>query len=83
MIPNNDYSMKTIHDIYCVQRMFGHFMIVDHDDVDSTSNNNSVEKERHITGNCQHLNPMTKVVDLMDSCLAEVFHDEIVQTSFF
>ncbi|XP_058776111.1 BTB/POZ domain-containing protein At5g03250-like [Vicia villosa] len=75
LIPNIGYSMETIHDIDCVQRMLDHFMIVDHDDVDSASNNDIVEEERRVVANCQRLNPMTKVADLMDSYLAEVAPD--------
>ncbi|GAU15863.1 hypothetical protein TSUD_40840 [Trifolium subterraneum] len=75
LIPNIGYSMETIHDIDCVQRMLDHFMIVDHDDVDSTCNDIVVEEERRIVANCQRSSPMTKVADLIDSYLAEVAPD--------
>lgn len=73
LIPNIGYSMETLHDIECVQRMLDHFMIVDHDDIDSTSND--IEEERRIVGGSQRLTPMTKVADLMDGYLAEVAPD--------
>ncbi|KAJ1406398.1 SKP1/BTB/POZ domain superfamily [Sesbania bispinosa] len=73
LIPNIGYSMETIHDVDCVQRMLDHFMIVEHDDIDSTSND--IEEERRIVGSSQRLTPMTKVADLMDGYLAEVAPD--------
>lgn len=74
LIPNIGYSMETLHDIDCVQRMLDHFMIVDHDDIDSACNE-IIEEERHIVGNSQRFSPMTKVADLMDGYLAEVAPD--------
>lgn len=73
LIPNIGYSMETLHDIDCVQRMLDHFMIVDHDDVDSTSND--IEEERRLVAGPQRLSPMAKVAELMDGYLAEVAPD--------
>ncbi|KAG4998018.1 hypothetical protein JHK85_029457 [Glycine max] len=62
LIPNIGYSMETLHDIDCVQRMLDYFMIVEHDVIDSTSND--IEEEGRIVGCSQPESPMAKI--LMD-----------------
>ncbi|KAG2401791.1 BTB/POZ domain-containing protein [Vigna angularis] len=58
LIPNIGFSMETVHDIDCVQRMLDHFMIVEHDLIDTTSND--IEEERQIVASSQPLSPMAK-----------------------
>ncbi|KAG4983958.1 hypothetical protein JHK87_028707 [Glycine soja] len=58
LIPNIGYSMETLHDIDCVQRMLDYFMIVEHDVIDSTSND--IEEEGRIVGCSQPESPMAK-----------------------
>ncbi|KAG5152569.1 hypothetical protein JHK84_029041 [Glycine max] len=62
LIPNIGYSMETLRDIDCVQRMLDYFMIVEHDVIDSTSND--IEEEGRIVGCSQPESPMAKI--LMD-----------------
>ncbi|CAJ1976750.1 unnamed protein product [Sphenostylis stenocarpa] len=81
LIPNIGYSMETLHDIDCVQRMLDHFMIVEHDVIDSASND--IEEERRIVGSSQALSPMAKVANLIDSYLAEVAPDVNVKLPKF
>ncbi|KAK7357043.1 hypothetical protein VNO80_16324 [Phaseolus coccineus] len=81
LIPNIGYSMETVHDIDCVQRMLDHFMIVEHDLIDITSND--TEEERRIVGSSQPLSPMSKVANLIDSYLAEVAPDVNVKLQKF
>ncbi|XP_068490721.1 BTB/POZ domain-containing protein At5g03250-like isoform X1 [Phaseolus vulgaris] len=81
LIPNIGYSMETVHDVDCVQRMLDHFMIVEHDLIDITSND--TEEERRIVGSSQPLSPMAKVANLIDSYLAEVAPDVNVKLPKF
>ncbi|XP_061347085.1 BTB/POZ domain-containing protein At5g03250-like [Gastrolobium bilobum] len=81
LIPNIGYSMETLYDIDCVQRMLDHFMIVEHDAIDSTSND--IEEERRIVGGSQSLSPMAKVANMVDGYLAEVAPDVNVKLPKF
>ncbi|KAK7343853.1 hypothetical protein VNO77_12933 [Canavalia gladiata] len=81
LIPNIGYSMETLHDIDCVQRMLDQFMIVEHDVIDSTSND--MEEERRLVRGSQPLSPMTKVANLIDCYLAEVAPDVNVKLPKF
>ncbi|XP_020229704.1 BTB/POZ domain-containing protein At5g03250 [Cajanus cajan] len=81
LIPNIGYSMETLHDIDCVQRMLDHFMIVEHDVADSASND--IDEERRIVGGSQPHSPMAKVANLIDCYLAEVAPDVNVKLSNF
>jgi len=81
LIPNIGYSMETVHDVDCVQRMLDHFVIVEHDLSDGTSND--IEEERSIVGTSQPLSPMAKVANLIDSYLAEVASDVNVKLPKF
>ncbi|XP_027367698.1 BTB/POZ domain-containing protein At5g03250-like [Abrus precatorius] len=81
LIPNIGYSMETLHDIDCVQRMLDHFMLLEHDVIDSTSND--IEEERSLVGGSQPTNPMTKVANLIDCYLAEVAPDVNVKLPKF
>jgi hypothetical protein len=71
LIPNMGYSVETLYDIDCIQRILDHFMLADHDSVDSTSN--SIVYEGQLMGGS--LTPMTMVANLVDGYLAEVAPD--------
>lgn len=73
LIPNMGYSMETLYDIDCVQRILDNFMLVDHDVSENSSN--SLVDEGQLIGNSHSLTPMTMVANLMDSYLAEVAPD--------
>ncbi|KAE9611432.1 putative SKP1/BTB/POZ domain, NPH3 domain-containing protein [Lupinus albus] len=81
LIPNIGYSMETLYDIDCVQRMLEHFMIVEHDVIDSTSND--IEEEMRLVGGSQPISPMTKVANLVDGYLSEVAPDVNVKLPKF
>lgn len=83
LIPNIGYSMETLHDIDCVQRMLDHFMMVEHDLIES-STSNDIEEERRIVGSSsQPQSPMAKVANLIDCYLAEVAPDVNVKLPKF
>ncbi|XP_062110257.1 BTB/POZ domain-containing protein At5g03250-like [Humulus lupulus] len=73
LIPSMGYSMETLYDIDCVQRILDHFMIVDRETSDSTSN--SVVDEGQLVGGSHSLTPITMVANLIDGFLAEVAPD--------
>ncbi|PON67973.1 Voltage dependent potassium channel [Trema orientale] len=73
LIPSTGYSMETLYDIDCVQRILDHFMIVDRDTSDCTSN--SLVEEGQLMGGSHSLTPITMVANLMDGFLAEVAPD--------
>ncbi|CAL5322329.1 unnamed protein product [Camellia sinensis] len=73
LIPNIGYSMETLYDVDCVQRILDHFMLVGHDTADSTSNG-AVDEGQLMEGS-HSLTPMTMVATLLDSYLAEVAPD--------
>ncbi|XP_062115115.1 BTB/POZ domain-containing protein At5g03250-like [Humulus lupulus] len=76
LIPNMGYSVETVYDIECVQRILDNFLtvsvessspcIVEEGQVVSTENNNN---------NCDGMGPMTMVANLVDGYLAEVAVD--------
>jgi hypothetical protein len=71
LIPNTGYSVETLYDIDCVQRILNHFMLVDHDDPTS---NYIVDEEQMMEGS-RFPTPITTVANLIDSYLAEVAPD--------
>ncbi|KAG6735508.1 hypothetical protein POTOM_061887 [Populus tomentosa] len=71
LIPNSGYSVETLYDIDCVQRILDHFMLIYRDDPTS----NYVEHEGQITESSHSLIPITMVANLIDSYLAEVASD--------
>lgn len=73
LIPSTTYSMETLYDIDCVQRILDHFMIVDRDTIDSASN--SVVEDGQLIRGSHSLTPITMVANLMDGFLAEVAPD--------
>ncbi|KAJ4845563.1 hypothetical protein Tsubulata_048253, partial [Turnera subulata] len=70
LIPSTGYSVETLYDIDCVQRILDHFMLVDSDHFAS----NYIEEEQ-LMESSHSLTPVTMVANLMDSYLAEVAPD--------
>lgn len=73
LIPNMGYSMETLYDIDCVQRLLDYFMIADQDEVNPISC--FMEEERQLMSTSHSLTPMTMVASLVDGYLAEVATD--------
>ncbi|KAA8539304.1 hypothetical protein F0562_025996 [Nyssa sinensis] len=73
LIPNMGYSVETLYDIDCVQRILDQFMLVDHDATDSTSS--CIIDEGQLVEGSHSLTPMTMVASLVDGYLAEVAPD--------
>ncbi|KAJ6892420.1 hypothetical protein NC651_025580 [Populus alba x Populus x berolinensis] len=71
LIPNTGYSVETLYDIDCVQRILDHFMLVDHD---NPTSNYIVDEEQMMEGS-HFPTPITTVANLIDSYLAEVAPD--------
>ena len=73
LIPNMGYSLETLYDIDCIQRILDHFVLVDHEALDSSSN--YIVDEGQLMGGSHPLTPMTMVANLVDGYLAEVAPD--------
>ncbi|KAE8683256.1 hypothetical protein F3Y22_tig00111213pilonHSYRG00600 [Hibiscus syriacus] len=73
LIPNIGYSMETLYDIDCVQRILDHFIRVDQESLNSSSS--YVIDEGQLMGGSHPLTPMTMVATLVDGYLAEVAPD--------
>ncbi|XVF23620.1 hypothetical protein REPUB_Repub13aG0055200 [Reevesia pubescens] len=73
LIPNMGYYLETLYDIDCVQRILDHFVLVDHEALESSSN--YMVDEAHLIGGSHPLTPMTMVANLVDGYLAEVAPD--------
>ncbi|XP_021295941.1 BTB/POZ domain-containing protein At5g03250-like [Herrania umbratica] len=73
LIPNMGYSVETLYDIDCVQRILDHFVLVDNEAVDSGSN--YIVDEGQLMGGSHPMTPMTLVANLVDGYLAEVAPD--------
>ncbi|KAF2295735.1 hypothetical protein GH714_033768 [Hevea brasiliensis] len=71
MIPNIGYSIETLYDIDCVQRILDHFLLVDRDDPSS----NYIAEEGQLMAGSHSLTPTTMVANLIDNYLAEVAPD--------
>ncbi|KAL5733505.1 hypothetical protein ACOSQ2_033197 [Xanthoceras sorbifolium] len=71
LIPNMGYSVETLYDIDCVQRILDHFMLLNNDTMDS----NCIVDEGQLIGSSHLLTPMTMVANLVDGYLAEVAPD--------
>ncbi|XP_015877189.3 BTB/POZ domain-containing protein At5g03250 [Ziziphus jujuba] len=72
LIPNMGYSVETLYDIDCIQRILDHFMLLDRDSTDCASN---FVDEGQLMGGSHPLTPMTMVANLVDGYLAEVAPD--------
>ena len=73
LIPNLDYSVETLYDIDCIQRILDHFMLTDQSAVAATSP--SIIDEEQLTSSSSSVTPMTIVAKLVDGYLAEVAPD--------
>ncbi|XP_039038902.1 BTB/POZ domain-containing protein At5g03250-like [Hibiscus syriacus] len=73
LIPNIGYSMETLYDIDCAQRILDHFIRVDQESLNSSSS--YVIDEGQLMGGSHPLTPMTMVATLVDGYLAEVAPD--------
>ncbi|KAK6156360.1 hypothetical protein DH2020_010608 [Rehmannia glutinosa] len=69
LIPNTGYSVETLYDIDCVQRIVNHFLFVDQEDDDSDFGESQLVEGSH------SFTPMTTVANLLDDYLAEVAPD--------
>ncbi|CAA2970838.1 Hypothetical predicted protein [Olea europaea subsp. europaea] len=69
LIPNMGYSMETLYDIDCVQRIVDHFVLMDQDTLNPLAN------EDQLVGDSHSFTPMKMVANLVDSYLAEVAPD--------
>ncbi|KAK6136175.1 hypothetical protein DH2020_030066 [Rehmannia glutinosa] len=69
LIPNTGYSVETLYDIDCVQRIVNHFMFVDQEDGDSDFGESQLVEGSH------SFTPITTVANLLDDYLAEVAPD--------
>lgn len=73
LIPNMGYSVETLYDIDCVQRILDHFMLMDRDSIDYSSN--CIVDEGQLSDGSHALTRMTMVAHLVDGYLAEVAPD--------
>lgn len=73
LIPNMGYSVETLYDIDCVQRILDHYMLVDQATAGSSSPCLVVEGQ--LMDGSPSLTPMTMVAKLVDDYLAEVASD--------
>ncbi|VVA12236.1 PREDICTED: BTB/POZ [Prunus dulcis] len=73
LIPNMGYSVETLYDTDCVQRILDHFMLMDRDSIECTSS--CIVDEGQLMGASHSLTPMTMVANLVDGYLAEVAPD--------
>ncbi|KAM1141093.1 BTB/POZ domain-containing protein At5g03250-like [Malus sylvestris] len=69
LIPNMGYSVETLYDIDCIQRILDHFILMDRDSIDYTSSCIVDEGASH------SLTAITSVANLIDGYLAEVAPD--------
>ncbi|KAF8395236.1 hypothetical protein HHK36_019178 [Tetracentron sinense] len=75
LIPNMGYTVETLYDIDCVQRILDHFMSVDQTAVPSSSPCIVDEGQLQLVDGTHSLTPMTMVANLVDGYLAEVAPD--------
>ncbi|PRQ58796.1 putative SKP1/BTB/POZ domain, NPH3 domain-containing protein [Rosa chinensis] len=73
LIPNMGYTVETLYDIDCVQRILDHFMLMDRDSIDYSSN--CIVDEGQLSDGSHALTRMTMVAHLVDGYLAEVAPD--------
>ncbi|KAL3628517.1 hypothetical protein CASFOL_027563 [Castilleja foliolosa] len=72
LIPNLGYSVETLYDIDCFQRMLDHFMSVEQA---STAASPCFVEESQLVEGTHSLSSLTMVANLVDSYLAEVAPD--------
>lgn len=71
LIPNMGYTVETLYDVDCVQRILDHFMLVDQSTGESSP---YIVDEGQLIGS-PSLTPVTMVAKLVDGYLAEVAPD--------
>ncbi|KAI0525220.1 hypothetical protein KFK09_004613 [Dendrobium nobile] len=72
LIPNLGYSVETLYDIDCVQRMLDHFMSINPTNLTGSP---AIADEAQLIDTVPSLTPMTMVAKLVDGYLAEVAPD--------
>ncbi|OVA18062.1 BTB/POZ-like [Macleaya cordata] len=82
LIPNMGFTVETLYDVDCVQRILDHFMAVDQSAVLSSSPC-IVEEGDMMDDEQPPLTPMTMVAQLVDGYLAEVAPDVNLKLSKF
>ncbi|KAG4977701.1 hypothetical protein JHK86_037175 [Glycine max] len=73
LIPNMGYSVETLYDIDCIQRILDHFMSI-YQPASVAASPSIIEQGALIAG-ADALTPMTMVANLVDGYLAEVASD--------
>lgn len=73
LIPNMGYSVETLYDIDCFQRILDHFLSTHHDATISASP--CIVEEGQFMSGTDTLTPITMVASLVDGYLAEVAPD--------
>ncbi|XP_011007684.1 PREDICTED: BTB/POZ domain-containing protein At5g03250-like isoform X1 [Populus euphratica] len=81
LIPNMGYSVETLYDIDCAQRMLDHFMSLNQNAALSTPP--CIVEEGQFLGGPDTLQPLTMVASLVDGFLAEVAPDVNLKPSKF
>ncbi|XP_050381281.1 BTB/POZ domain-containing protein At5g03250 [Argentina anserina] len=71
LIPNMGYSVETLYDIDCIQRILDHFMLVNQPYPSSPC----IIEEGQLMSGTDFLTPITMVASLVDGYLAEVAPD--------
>lgn len=72
LIPNMGYTVETLYDIDCIQRILDHFMSSYHA---ATASSPCIVEEGQLVSGTDMLTPMTMVASLVDGYLAEVAPD--------
>ncbi|PRQ43556.1 putative SKP1/BTB/POZ domain, NPH3 domain-containing protein [Rosa chinensis] len=72
LIPNMGYSVETLYDIDCIQRILDHFMLVNQP---YPSSSPCIIEEGQLMTGTDPLTPVTMVASLVDGYLAEVAPD--------
>ncbi|XP_049362700.1 BTB/POZ domain-containing protein At5g03250-like [Solanum verrucosum] len=72
LIPNMGYSVETLYDIDCFQRILDHFMSIDQA---SSAPSPCIMEENQLMEGSTSLTSLTRVVNLVDSYLSEVAPD--------
>lgn len=72
LIPNMGYSVETLYDIDCIQRILDHFMLVNQP---YPSSSPCIIEEGQLMSGTDSLTPITMVASLVDGYLAEVAPD--------
>ncbi|KAM3341132.1 BTB/POZ domain-containing protein [Capsicum galapagoense] len=72
LIPNIGYTVETLYDIDCFQRILDHFLLIDQA---SAAASPCIMEENQLIEGSQSLASITRVANLVDSYLAEVAPD--------